>query len=283
MAASLAYLDIIVLCIVGFSTLIGFFRGFIASSMSMAGWVLSLCLTYSLFPQVAPYLENRLSHPIAVVVVGYMGLIMTLLIFFGVVNTIFCSATSSMRQGIIDRSLGAGLGIFRGFFIMAVVFLSLTVVINLLQGHDDITDDSNINHKWLTEAQAYHTLVQSKNTLVSVLPNSFNFGIQQFYDQYLNSKSSDERFITYASDKLADKLPQSALNSIEKDKAEKALVMSEKDLEVYNLQCIVRAYEEHFSSSKYPLSDVDMKRVKALLKTQQSAEVSKLSTFGEIE
>ncbi len=269
---SFNYLDIAVLFIIGLSTLIGFFRGFVASSMSMAGWVLSLCLTYMLFPKLAPYLEGKLSHPIAVVVVGYMGLIMTLLIAFGVLNMVFCSATASMRKGIIDRSLGAGLGIFRGLFIMATAFLSMTIVINLLQGHDDVTDESGINHNWVVNAQTYHTLVQSKNTLVGVLPESFNNGIQQFYDQYLNSKSSDERFIAYASDKLAAKLPEDVLNDLEKDRAEQSLIMSERDVEVYHLRRILQEYEQSDAYGKNPLPKTDLKRVKAIINGNVNAQ-----------
>jgi membrane protein required for colicin V production len=279
---SFNYLDMLVITIVALSTLIGFFRGFIASSMSMAGWVLSVCLSYVLFPQIAPFLEAKLHHPVAVVVVGYMALLMGLLLLFGMLNIAFCNATATLRQGAIDRFLGAGLGAFRGFFIIAVFFLAFVMAINLLHGHDDLSDDANIKYNWIVNANTYNVLISSKNALSSALPSSLSQGMQQFYDDYLNNKTTDERFVAYAIDKLNSKLPKNLVEEIDKDVADKSLIMSEHDLEVYNLQKLVKAYKSNKNANtNMALSKAELTRVDKILK--QEAKHSFEKPFVEEE
>lgn len=271
---TLNYVDYTVFFIICFSTVFAFFRGFIGSFLSLAGWVLSVYLSYLLFPDLKPYIETKIKNPLVVLIVGHTGLLLIFLIIFGIFNLFATTAVASMTKGIIDRSLGAAFGITRGAIIASFLFLAITTSIAMFNGTDqgDKADEETIP-PWLKDAASYKYLKFGKTVLAEIIPDSFYNRIEEVYED-ISKKTMDERFIDSTAQKLRKQLPSKVTQQLDRKNDESSLHMSEEDLETKKAEDLMRTYkalkDSQDSSGNPAIPDEELDRLEDIITNRQA-------------
>lgn len=157
---SLNMFDAIVLGIMALSCLFAFFRGFVREVLSLGAWIGAGLVTLYLFPSVAEKLEPHFKNPIVAAGVGTLGIYITSLIGFSIINRILLQFIKSGSDvGMIDNFFGLLFGAFRGAFIIALGYFLLTKALASSE-HPD----------WLIQAQTRPYVEQAAQVLVRVAP-----------------------------------------------------------------------------------------------------------------
>ena len=125
-------LDILFLAILLLSTLLAFWKGFVAQVISLAGWVLALLAARLLGLQVAPIFASILADPGLQLAAGYITVAVVVLLATKVVSVAMGTLISKIGLGKLDKLLGIGFGVVRGLVIivLGVAIASLTELRN---------------------------------------------------------------------------------------------------------------------------------------------------------
>jgi membrane protein required for colicin V production len=121
------WLDYALICVVLFSALFGFLRGFVREILSLATWILAFVGTLRYAPLAAEKLKPVIvSQPVRMAG-AYSLTFLGILLAGAIVTWMIVILVRSARLGPIDRTLGAGFGFLRGgFVVVAAVLVGLT-------------------------------------------------------------------------------------------------------------------------------------------------------------
>lgn len=271
--SALNYVDYTVFTIVIVSMLFACVRGFIGSFLSFIGWILAIYLSYALYPDVSPYIENKIKNPLFVIVIGHSGLLICFLILFGILNLFATNAVKNFTMGATDRLLGLGFGLVRGALIATFFYLIIFTTFNIIHGTKANQDTKSIDKNlplWLTKAQTYPYLKQGKAILNEFIPDSFYQRIQVVYDD-LSKKSMDERFTETMSQKLMDQLSPEQKKNIEESLDEAALSKSQKELDEIKIQKLLDEYKKGTNEKNQgTISEQEIQHLEEAINKQKS-------------
>ncbi len=264
-SAALNSIDYIVIAVVLVSTLFAFIRGFIGSFLSLTGWILSIYLAYLLYPQAKPFLEEKVSNELLLLMFGHSALLLGFLIIFGIFNMVATTAVKGLTKGIIDRILGAGFGIFRGAVIVTFVFSVAMSSLSILKGGngDDISTAKDYTPETLKKAQVFPMLTQGQEMMKDFIPNTFYERIQVAFDS-ISKKTKDERFVDSMMQKLAKDLSKEQMKDIDKNTEEDMLNMSIEEAEANKLSQLLQKYQEG-GNTEGKISKQDIRRIENLI------------------
>lgn len=154
--------DYIVLLIVGVAAVGGFMRGLVQEMLSLAAWF------------VAVFAIRFLHTPATELLVGYIGegtstavlaFLLLLLIPYFVMRLIASKAGAASRKSVIgpvDRVLGLGFGLIKGFIIVVLAFSLLVLGYDTIWGVQGRPD-------WITTARSYSLVDASSRGLVEMI------------------------------------------------------------------------------------------------------------------
>ena len=121
--------DIIILCVVGVSALIGLNRGLIKEVLSITGWILATVLIIHLLPVLLPMAQKVISN-------GIFAGILTSLLIFTVFFIIWIYTTGDLVGKIrtsklngLDRFLGLFFGVMRAFLLIVLFNIMVSWII----------------------------------------------------------------------------------------------------------------------------------------------------------
>jgi membrane protein required for colicin V production len=128
-------IDIALLVILGLSTLVGLWRGFVVEVMSLAVWVAAFWLAFAFGDEAAAWFENHVQSASARLFLGYALLFFGALLAGGLATWLMGKLVKSTGLSGTDRLLGMGFGLFRGAALacLGVLLLGFTP---LPQGED---------------------------------------------------------------------------------------------------------------------------------------------------
>ncbi len=272
--AGFTYLDYAVLAILILSTLFAFIRGFIGSFLSLAGWIIAIYLSYTLFPSIKPLLEEKLKNPIVIIVIGHAGLLIGFLVIFGILNILATSVVKGMTSGILDRSLGAAFGVIRGGIIVSFVFLLISTSIGIFNGVDnDSMSKEEPMPKWLSNSRSFPFMKEGGQILASFIPDSFYERFENMYND-ISRKSMDDRFVENSMQKLRKSLSPQEVKIIDSKLEETALTQSSEEAKYNGLKELVNAYEnskvDKDISGKKLISSDELSRLRKILANKQT-------------
>lgn len=148
------------------STLIGVLRGFARESLGLATWVFAFLLAWLFAAPVVEWLAPHIGAPSVRVATAYAALFLGGLLAGGILTSLVVDAIRGSRFSPADRTLGAGLGLIRGLFlvVVAVWLLRQTPAIrdawwsqSRLIGHFEVLADeldAIVPRAWLQALQA---------------------------------------------------------------------------------------------------------------------------------
>jgi uncharacterized membrane protein required for colicin V production len=222
--------DIIVLVIIGISTLFAFFKGFIKTIVSLFGWLAAVGITYVSLPHVKPLLLQHFHNEMAVNFLSPTAVFLVALIIMAIINYQIILVATPLRGGTIDRSLGVALGLLRGAFFVCILFIVIVVLspkLGLNKASDDTVASSEVvttrqtgidaaAPQWMKKSQSYPLLKSSAEFLLGTLPTPIQDNVAKllFKDPSDNKLTLKEQMDLI--NKMTNILPKEKQDSIKK-------------------------------------------------------------------
>ena len=161
----MAAADWIFLGVLGFSLLLGAWRGLVYEVLSVFGWVVSFYAAQWFAPQVAELLPIRSASEPVRYAAAFVLIFIAALFTWGLLAFLLKKLVQAIGLRPVDRTLGALFGLLRGL----ILLLAATVVINMTALR---------NSDWWLESKGAPVLAATLKGLKPALPERFG--------QYLN-------------------------------------------------------------------------------------------------
>ena len=113
--------DITIICIIALSAVVSLFRGFVREVLSLMAWVVAFWAAMAFWGKFATFLEPYIAIPFARMVLAFLGVLVAVLLVFGIINFIVGRLLAKTGLSGPDRLLGALFGILRGAAIVTVL------------------------------------------------------------------------------------------------------------------------------------------------------------------
>ncbi|CAL7960702.1 membrane protein required for colicin V production [Alphaproteobacteria bacterium] len=257
--------DILLIIIVLLSTLTAFNRGFIGAVLSLGGWVLSIILTYLIFPYLEPFLQKHTNgSEFLTFCIGYVGGLIFFLLFFAILNFIISMSLGSLVQGKFNKFLGACFGIFKGWLLISFLFLCFSVIASIFEGKN--LQDDEVMPSFIQKAQSFNILKMSRAHLLEFLPQSIS---QSIHSINANNKKTNilliaaiKKLARYATPETAHKIGEEAQN-IDSYKSEQQMAI---DTLMKLLQNYKQSYREGLITEDQALSSSELRQIENLVK-----------------
>lgn len=129
---SLSALDWIIIAILGFSTIVGFFVGFIRSILSVMVWIAAVVASIYMGPALASSFSSITSNTDIQLWLSYGVVFIVTALIGWVVKMIAGLMLSMSRPSFINNMLGAGFGLIRGV-LLVVIFMWFVLLSGSIQ------------------------------------------------------------------------------------------------------------------------------------------------------
>ncbi len=157
---ALTALDVLVLLVVGGGAILGFLRGFVSETMSLAAWLAAIVAVKLLHTPVAAWLVDPVGTEAGAAVLAFALLFGITFLAVRMVGRALGQHARSSVLGPFDRLLGLGFGAFKGLIGATLVFLFASLVFDTMNGMTAPRPD------WMTESRSYPLLRASSAALV---------------------------------------------------------------------------------------------------------------------
>ena len=123
------FVDIVVLAVIGLSTLLALGRGFVKEVLSVLGWIGAAIATFLIFtyvPQVRLFARAQITEPVIADIVAAVALFTISLFVLGMLNHYISARVQGSALGPLDKSLGLVFGLLRGIVLVALAHMAMT-------------------------------------------------------------------------------------------------------------------------------------------------------------
>ena len=155
-------LDYIVLLIVGVAAVGGFMRGLVQEILSLAAWFLVVFAIRTLHTPATELLAEYIGPGTSTAILAFTLLLMIPYAAMKLIAKYAGTASRKSVLGPVDRVLGLGFGMIKGFVIVVVGF-SLLVL-----GYDAIWGAQG-RPNWITSARTYSLIDASSRSMVEMI------------------------------------------------------------------------------------------------------------------
>lgn len=117
------FLDLIILGVIGLSTLLAFSRGFIKEMLSILGWIGAVIATVAFFTPARTIVRQYIAEPLLADIAAGIGIFIVTLVLCGMLNHWISAQVRGNGLGALDRSLGLVFGLVRGSVIVCAAYI----------------------------------------------------------------------------------------------------------------------------------------------------------------
>lgn len=160
---ALTALDILVLLTVGLGAVLGFSRGFVSETVSLAAWVLAIIVVKALHTPVSAMLVGPVGTSSGAAVLGFALVFGLTFLAVKMAGKALGDTTKGSLLGPFDRVLGLAFGALKGLIAATLVFLFVSLVFDTLHG------GTAPRPAWMTESRTYPLLRASSAWLVDFI------------------------------------------------------------------------------------------------------------------
>jgi membrane protein required for colicin V production len=154
-----SYLDLAVLAIVLVSALLSMMRGFSREVLAIASWAAAAAAAYYFYPVVVPYLTPYIHKELIAQAAAAAIVFFATLIVVSLVTVRLSDAILDSKIGALDRTLGFGFGVVRGFLLAVVAFAIFNWLVSEKQ-----------QPEWVKNAKTRPVLTETADKIVAMLP-----------------------------------------------------------------------------------------------------------------
>lgn len=115
--------DLVVLAIVGLSTLFAYMRGFIRELFALASWVVGFVAAVAFTPLVAGWIPNMFDYPAVRYLIAFGAILIAALALGALLSWPLVRAVRAAGLGFADRFLGSIFGLVRGLLLVTALVL----------------------------------------------------------------------------------------------------------------------------------------------------------------
>ena len=155
-------LDYLVLVIVGVAAVGGFMRGLVQEILSLAGWFLAVFAIRALHTPATELLSEYIGEGTSTAVLAFVLLL--LIPYFAMTLLAKSVGTASRKSvlGPVDRVLGLGFGMIKGFLIVVLAFSMIVLAYDSIWGVQG-------RPNWITSARTYSLVDASSRSMVEMI------------------------------------------------------------------------------------------------------------------
>ena len=157
---ALTALDILVLLTVGLGSALGFSRGFVSETASLAAWILAIIAVKMLHAPIATMLVKPVGTEAGASVLAFAIVFGVTFLAVKMAGNALGATTRASLLGPFDRVLGLGFGALKGLIAATLVFLFVVLV------HDTFYGATSKRPLWMTDSRTYPLLRASSAALV---------------------------------------------------------------------------------------------------------------------
>lgn len=117
------WMDLIIIGIVVLSLFIGFVRGFIRETLSLASWILAFLVGFLFVDPASNFLEPWVTAPMVRIGLAFLVLFLATLILMSVFSFLVEKLVVSTGLSGTNRLLGSVFGVARGILLVALLLL----------------------------------------------------------------------------------------------------------------------------------------------------------------
>ena len=125
----MAALDYIIIAVLLVSAALSLIRGFTKEVLSITGWIVSGYAAIFLGPSLKPMLASYITIDWAVTGGAMLIVFLASLIIFSIGGHFVAASIKGTGLSALDRTLGVGFGLLRGFFIVCMAYFGISAVI----------------------------------------------------------------------------------------------------------------------------------------------------------
>ncbi len=122
---SLTNADVVLLGLIGISTVIGLFRGFVREALSLLIWGVSLFVAYTFAGVIAPWVARMIGNQTMAFPGAMVLLFVVCLVLGSIGQRLGATLVSSTGLGGVDRLLGMAFGAARGCVVAIVLLIAV--------------------------------------------------------------------------------------------------------------------------------------------------------------
>lgn len=163
----LAGFDWIVVLIVGATAALGLMRGFIAEITSLAAWAAGFVAVRFFYTPARALFETAGGSEVIAAVAAVLGPFLLAVLLVRLIGSFLSSGAKESGIGPVDRLLGLGFGLVKGFLAASLIFLVITLGLKIVPGDDARPD-------WLAKAKTTPTLALVASAMVSYVGDAWN-------------------------------------------------------------------------------------------------------------
>lgn len=119
----LTTLDLVLLGVIGISTLISLMRGFLKELISLLTWVVAFVVGMFYAANLAPFLPASIDIPSLRLASAFVTLFISTLLIGGILNAVVALLVQKTGLSGTDRSIGVIFGLLRGVFLVSALIL----------------------------------------------------------------------------------------------------------------------------------------------------------------
>ena len=152
--------DWVFLAVLGFSMLLGAWRGLVYEVLSVLGWAVSFYAAQYFAPVVAGWLPLQSSSETVRYAAAFVLVFVAAVFTAGLLASLLKKLTEAIGLRPVDRTMGAAFGLVRG----VILLMAVAVVINMAALEKSV---------WWQESKGAPILNAALNGLKPVLPEQF--------------------------------------------------------------------------------------------------------------
>ncbi|OJV12184.1 MAG: hypothetical protein BGO27_05540 [Alphaproteobacteria bacterium 33-17] len=187
MFGELGIFDYIIVSIVVLSLLIGFFKGFIATTLSLVRLVLSFISATMLSQYTLLFIDNKIPNKDIAEYVAFIATYIITYLLISIAKYYVTSLFETLNKGAVDRMMGSLFGLIRGIAISCFIFvciLGITGSLNVKHSNDIYKIQFHVKHetepKWLQNSAMQPKLTEFSKMLISYMPASWWYKLESY-------------------------------------------------------------------------------------------------------
>jgi membrane protein required for colicin V production len=185
MSVAFSFLDIAVVAVILVSTVYATYRGLVAESLAIFGWIAAAYAMLFFGPWCATWMEGIIAPHWLGELIGYGIVFLIVLLPLTFASSRISENIKKSQVGTLDSVLGSAFGILRGVAIVGIAYLLFTAWVPTREQPD-----------WVSRARLLPVIRASAEVVASLIPDQ---------DVRADRRRADDRPVENAHDRAADK------------------------------------------------------------------------------